>query len=175
MAQLPDQETLQALLHYEPDTGKLFWKERPLEMFKREQDWKTWNAKFAGQEAFTANSIGYRRGSLFDKRYLAHRVIWKMVTGDEPEILDHEDGVRHNNKWENLRAVTQSDNMRNSSMKGDNTSGVVGVSWSSRKRALEVRIHSTFQGYFTDFEEAVAVRKAAEVQHGYHPNHGRAA
>src|SRR6516165_2528570 len=94
------------LLRYEPKTGKLFWKPRPIEMFafdpsvhttKRiysaERAWKKWNTRYAEKEALTAiNNWGYRHGQVLGQTMQAHRVIWKMVTGRFPEMIDHING-----------------------------------------------------------------------------------
>lgn len=180
MAQLPDQETLQALLHYEPDTGKLFWKERSLEMFKRERSWKMWNARYAGEETFRAvQPNGYLSGGLFGRQRYAHRVIWKLVYGEDPEQVDHVNGDRANNRLENLRNVSNLENGRNQKFNSRNTSGVMGVTWhktaSKWQAQIAVKGAYTHLGLYDDFEVAVAARKAAEIKHGFHPNHGRVA
>jgi len=49
---LPTPERLRQLLRYEPETGLLFWLARPREMFSTQRAFSTWNARFAGQQAF---------------------------------------------------------------------------------------------------------------------------
>lgn len=174
MAQLPDQETLQALLHYEPDTGRLFWKERPREMFKSEGQQKKWNNRYAGAEALTARQThGYLHGAILGRKYRAHRVIWKLVHGVEPEQVDHINGDVSDNRLGNLRDVSHQTNGRNQKRSARNSSGVVGVSRHKVSGKWTAAIKGEYLGLFEDFEEAVAVRKAAEIEHGFHPNHGR--
>jgi len=76
----------------------------------------------------------------------------------------------------NLKASNSYENSRNKSKPSDNTSGVVGVSLSNRigrdETRWEVRICGKFLGYFENFFEAVCKRKSAELQFGFHPNHG---
>lgn len=164
---LPSQEELQSLLDYDPETGRLFWK-------PRSSGWPGFNTRYAGQEAFTAvDSGGYRIGSVLKIRHRAHRVIWKLVHGTEPEQIDHEDGDRQNNRLKNLRPVTDAQNKKNTKRRSDNRSGTVGVGLHSDGK-FRARIGTEHLGLFDTIEEAVAVRKAAEVTHNYHQNHGRA-
>jgi hypothetical protein len=182
---VPTPETLRALLRYDPETGKLFWRPRGVEWFapsKRrtaEHKMNNWNSKCASKEAFTTTDrLGYRQGRIFDRGYLAHRVIWAMVTGSWPEEdIDHEDRNPGNNRWDNLRAVPHAVNMRNLPPRANNTSGVCGVSWSRRSRKWYAQIRTNGKprslGLFDSFDDAVAARKAAEAAHGYHKNHGK--
>lgn len=173
-----DQMTLKALLRYEPETGKLFWRERTPEMFKGGKH-STWNARFAGKEAGTFDRLGYRSVRAFGKFYKAHRIVWKIVHGEWPDTIDHIDGNPSNNRIENLRSVSQSENCKNSRMRTDNTSGVRGVHWDKQyqKWCAEIWLKGKkkFLGYFDDKSQAIAARKSAEKKHGFHPNHGRVA
>lgn len=177
---LPSQAELLALLRYEPETGKLFWRERSIEMFPDERAWRSWNTKHANKEAFTAPTTGgYRQGQIHAEVYLAHRVIFKMVTGEEPPEIDHDRGERSNNMWERLRPVNRGENQKNQKRRVDNTSGTTGVHWDSRRRRWVASIKSTGKciliGRFDDKKRAVKARKRAEREYGFHPNHGRAA
>jgi hypothetical protein len=90
--------------------------------------------------------------------------------------IDHINGNRQDNRIENLRDVPRSLNQRNSKLQNNNRSGVSGVFW--RANRWEARIYLVsgqrkHLGRFKTFEEAVAVRKQAEMECGYHENHGR--
>lgn len=175
---LPEKETLVSLLDYDPSSGKIYWKPRALSMFPDERSGKIWNSRYAGKEAFTTtDGNGYRRGRVFDVPYLAHRLIWKMVHGSDPLNIDHIDGDPSNNRICNLRSVDVAENNRNQKMHSTNTSGVTGVCPTppSRRgrRRWEARIGKELIGCFLTVEEATAARRKAEIQHGYHPNHGR--
>jgi len=99
--------------------GKLYWKPRPRKMFKSERDWKIWNTRYAGEEAFTAQDhLGYRRGSFGGKKYLAHRVLWLLHHGDWTGEVDHINKNPSDNSLENLRCVTRSENQANRSPYG---------------------------------------------------------
>jgi hypothetical protein len=161
------------------DAGKLFWRPRPLEMFKTKHDCDSWNSRFAGRETFrTAHNSGYRSGCIFYKGYLAHRVIWLLHSGEWPdEQIDHINGDRADNCISNLRAVSGSENRMNMCLGSHNKSGVMGVSWHKRSGKWQARINVDgrlkFISQSEDIADAIAARKAAEIEHGFHANHGR--
>ncbi len=174
---LPPQSVLLQLLRYEPETGELFWKERGPEWIDDLRIRNTWNTRYAGKPALNSiNSDGYRTGHLLGRSVKAHRVIWKMMTGEDADQVDHEFGKRADNRLKKLRDVSQSGNQRNARRRADNSSGVVGVYWYPYERKTgkwQVVIADKHVGMFDTFDEAVCARMAAEVQHGFHPNHGR--
>jgi len=171
VAVLPEQEYLRKILDYEPETGALTWK-------RRDDVSAPWNTKYAGKAALAAlNSDGYLAGCINNVCYRAHRVIWKWYHGADPLQIDHINGVRDDNRIVNLRNVTRAENMRNAKLSSANTSGATGVCWDKRCNKWQAHImvngnHHNI-GVFTDFNEAVAARKLAELKHGFHPNHGR--
>lgn len=175
---LPDQQTLLSLLSYCPISGLLHWRRRPVESFKSLRVANWWNARYAFKQAFTAvDRKGYNIGAIGDINYRTSRVIYKMVHGIEPDQVDHEDGNTLNNRISNLRNVTGQVNQQNMKKPINNTSGVVGVIWNAGKNAWDARIgvkgkHVNL-GRFKTFNEAVAKRKQAEIDYGFHPNHGR--
>lgn len=96
-------EVLRELLTYNPDTGKLFWKPRPSEMFKNDRGYCSWNTRHAHAEAFTSlNPQGSLTGSIFGKTYLAHRVAWALYHGEWPSSLNHVNGRHDDNRITNL-------------------------------------------------------------------------
>jgi len=102
-----------------------------------------------------------------------------ICNGAIPEgmLIDHIDHNRTNNRQINLRLVTRTESNRNVSKRRTNTSGVTGVSWYKRKKKwcaeISVRGERISLGYFNKKQAAIAVRKAAEKQYEYHPNHGK--
>lgn len=180
---LPEKSDLLQLLRYEPDTGKLFWRERDVSLFPAKAALRSialcrlWNARYAYQEAFTSLNDGYRHGSIMGSNYKAHRVIWRMVTGCAPDQIDHINGNRADNRIENLRDVSLPENARNRQLPVNNTSGVIGV-YFWKKGEIEywvAQVGEKQSKYFQTFDDAVAARKAAEIEYGFHGNHGRAA
>lgn len=176
---LPSPDILRQLLRYEPETGKLFWRFRPREFFESDWPFSRWNTRWAGREAFTAKIAGgYKTGGLFSIDLRAHRVIWAMETGAWPsDQIDHINGVRHDNRMENLRLADQAENMKNAARPSDNTSGFIGVSWSKRKSRWIAYINANGVrhqlGVYRDINDAVSARLSAERRFGFHPNHGR--
>jgi hypothetical protein len=178
-------ETANRLLRYDAITGKLFWRERTPDLFRegknsRDQSCKTWNSRFAGKEALTARSSGYGYGAVLNRLYLAHRVCWLLHYGVWPkDQIDHINGDRSDNRIVNLRSVDNAENSKNHCARVDNSTGVVGVYWFKRyaKWVAAITANGKFHhlGYHDRFDDAVAARKAAESELGFHPNHGRAA
>lgn len=164
---MPSQEDLLSVFRYEPQTGEIFWVNPP--KFQR---------KLAGKLAFQKSErSGYKVGDLYGKTFKAHRIIWKMMTGDEPDEVDHIDGNRGNNSWDNLRSVSSQANRRNAALSKNNTSGFIGVRFAKNVQKWTAYITVNYRainlGLFGTMEEAIAARKAAEIQHGFHANHGR--
>lgn len=178
------QAMVQELLDYDKETGKLFWKEREVKWFKdssinsAEVQANRWNKMFANKEAFTAkNQKGHKQGSILGIFTKAHRIIWLWMTGELPIQVDHENGCASDNRWFNLRNVTNSENQRNVSRRKDNKSGFTGVAWQPRQGNWAASIchegRNRHLGTFEDFEAAVKARQQANIDYGYHKNHGR--
>jgi hypothetical protein len=170
-------EVLRQLLRYEPETGKLYWLPRPVAFFgdteRRRSAANQWNARHAGKEAFTAdNGEGYLQGSIFDRLYRAHRVIWCLMTGEWPTaLIDHRDGDRGNNKWKNLRAATRSQNNRNTCSRLGSSSKYLGVYWEKQRgkwvAAINIGKRPKVLGCFASEEEAArAYDHAASREYG---------
>ena len=156
---LPTPEELRKRLRYDPETGKLYWLRGVCEIV----------------EAFTARDSGrYLNGRINQKTFRAHRVIWALVYGEWPKgEIDHINGQRDDNRLCNLRCVTRAENARNRARMKRNTSGRTGVYWQGRCGKWVASINGTYLGIFERFEDAVAARERAEIEHGYHPNHDR--
>lgn len=179
---LPPQEYLKSRLRYDEREGKLFWKARPSSQFKntnfrsREHNCNAWNAKLAGKEAFTAVSTGYKVGIIDGERYLAHRIIWKIMTGEDPIEIDHKDRNRSNNKLTNLSNVSSSGNNLNLPKSKRNRSGVTGVYWSKQKNywASEICLKGNrSRRTFKCLGKAVRWRLDQQRKMGFSENHGK--
>lgn len=170
---------LHKLLWYNSHTGKLYWRRRPEHLFADARTCRSWNSKFANQEAFTrTNNKGYYVSTILGEAgHLAQRVAWALHYGHWPEnTVDHEDGDPSNNRLQNLRSATREQNQRNQKMPTTNTSGHVGVHWENGKWKATIGIgqhKKKYLGRFESLEDAVAARQDAERELGYHPNHGR--
>jgi HNH endonuclease/AP2 domain len=177
-----DPAILSELLAYCPTTGVLVWKARPVSMFKdgrqsAAHNCAIWNGKFADRPALGAiDKRGYRHGHLLNTKVKAHRVIWALVHGVWPKgEIDHINGRKSDNCMENLRLVSHAINSKNMRLKSNNTSGANGVRQrpSGRWAALmEVNGKPITIGTFETKAEAIIARRTAQVEHGFHSNHG---
>lgn len=162
-------ETLRTLLRYEPETGKLFWLPRPREMFNSQRGFMTWNSRFAGKEALTAdNGSGYRIGPINYRIHRAHRVAFALHHGRWPkDDVDHINGERGDNRASNLREATRSQNMANMKSRPGSTSRYLGVSWSAENKKWTTRLmvngRAKHLGYFDNEEDAAAARDRASL------------
>ena len=107
---------------------------------------------------------------------LMHRQILNLLKGDIKNG-DHINGNRLDNRKENLRICSKSENNRNRNIGKDNTSGYKGVSWngSANKWQSRIRINGKQKhlGLFTCPKEAhEAYKKAAMKNHGLFANFG---
>jgi len=131
-----------------------------------------------GEPAGNYDKDGYIVISIDRKKYRAHRLVWLYMTGEWPEAeIDHKDGVPWNNRWDNLREATRSDNITNSN-RALGESGFRGVKFDQCTRTWRARIGYGYQrqylGTYSTAEEAYqAYLVAAEAVHGGFALHHR--
>ncbi len=174
--ELPSVEVLRKILRCEPETGKLFWLPRPVDMFATaknpSQRCAAWNSRDANREAMTGTHQGYPRGMVLGRNVTAHRVIWAMMTGAWPEAdIDHINGDRSDNRPANLRPATRAQNAINRKVCSRNSSGFKGVSFHKTDKKWQARIRlggvRHFLGYFDTPEDAhEAYTRASIEMHG---------
>ena len=174
---LPPRSYVRQCLTYDPKTGELRWRKRPLSHFPDRVTAQKWNTRWAGKIAGKNHARGYWMLTIDYQGHLAHRVAWLLAYGEPvPHMLDHIDGNRQNNRIANLRAATQSENNWNSRLRKNNLVGVKGIRRVPRsgKFSAEIWHHgrSHVIGYFVTLEEAMAARReAAERLHGKFARH----
>ena len=160
---------LKKWVRYDPSTGEMH---RVRKVVSKTGRFMTIDKLITG-----TNNRGYLWVKLFEYMYLVHRLAFLYVTGKHPQgEVDHINGIRLDNRWENLRDCDSAAQSRNQGVRSDSTSGVRGVTYSKNARKWVVRISQDGNrmslGNFKSFKEAVSVRRAAETQFGYHENHG---
>jgi hypothetical protein len=116
-----DPKLVKEFFDYNKETGTLYWKERDRKWFNHDKYHYTWNKKFAGKRAGRTKTNKYMEVGIFNRLYGYHRVVWAWVHGEWPEnFIDHIDGNPSNNRIQNLRKVTQLQNLKNiNKNKGD--------------------------------------------------------
>lgn len=123
-------------------------------------------------------NLGYVTIRYRNKLYLAHRLAWLYITGSHPaEQIDHINGVRHDNRFINLRPATNSENNQNKNMTKSNKTGEKGVHWHKKAGKWSAEVWCNYKkhyiGLFSDFNEAViAVRNKRQKLHKEFVNHG---
>ena len=160
-------------VEYRAEDGALVWRERPVDHFSSEKVCRIWNSRSAGKPAFsTKASSGYLRGRFEWVEILAHRVVWLIHYGRWPaDQVDDINGIKTDNRIENLREATRSENLRNTSAYSNNTSGYKGVSFhksNGKWRAiitLNGKRHQS-KGFDKPEDAYAAYLKMAEEKHG---------
>lgn len=171
------QDYLNECLIYGKNTGRFTWLKRPLEHFISLSACNTWNGKYAGENACRTDANGYEVIAIDGKVLKAHHAAFMIMEGVKPKEVDHQDGVRDNNAWDNIRSVTRLENCKNRKVRADSSSGICGVHY--RKDNGKWRAKIAYKGkrvnlgQFATKEEAIKARQEAEKKYGYHENHGR--
>ena len=128
MTELPSINDVRCYLDYCPETGVVTWV------------CNTVNTVKPGDRAGTIDSKGYRVIQFAGRRFKEHRIIWAIKTGEWPPDdyqIDHINGIKSDNRWENLRLATMSQNLIGRKLK--NVTGLVGVKVSGNKYQASIR------------------------------------
>ncbi|WP_052469430.1 HNH endonuclease [Pseudomonas massiliensis] len=152
------------LLAYDSSAGVLRWK-------------KDQGRGRAGEPAGAVKAPGYIKIGLGGFGFLAHRLIWEMhygTLGDRE--IDHVNGIGTDNRLANLRIATRSENLCNTRLRSDNTSGVKGLyRLRTGKWRAEIYLHGkriTF-GPFETVEAGKSALAAKRTElHGAFANEG---
>jgi hypothetical protein len=130
LKQLPTRCRLNELFDYDADAGVLRWR-----LGNRRMK--------AGSIAGARRSDGYVYVGVDGVRYLAHRLIARMVADlDDDSLVDHRDGAGDNNRSCNLREAPngQRDNCQNAGLSKANKTGYTGVFWDEARGCFQASI-----------------------------------
>lgn len=151
------------------DNGVLYWKIRPCKNLP------------VGFRAGAINKTGYRYVSYKDRKYKVSHIVWLLHNPDDfikpGEQIDHINHNRADDRIEKLRKTTNKGNSRNRSLRVSSKSGVTGVYWrqdvSKWRATIKVDGVEMHLGFFANLDDAIKARATAEVEYGFHENHGK--
>lgn len=149
------QTLLHTLLRYNKKTGVLTWRTSPARCVP------------AGKEAGTIHPQGYRMLFIKGRGYGAHRLIWLLVHGALPQVVDHKNGKRDDNRLCNLRSVTGPENLQAfRKTRKDSTTGYLGVTYRKDCNKYQAKLQrngvTQHLGTFNTPEKAHAAYKSAK-------------
>lgn len=161
---------VRSILDYNADSGIFTWRHRP------ERN-KSWNSRYAGKRAGNF-SDQYVQIDIDGITHKAHQIAWLLATGNWPTAaIDHRDTNKSNNKIQNLRLATSSQNSSNAVIYSNNTSGVKGLTWRKNRNCWCARITVRYKviviGHFHSKSEAISALENA--RHKYHGEFARSA
>ena len=158
----PDISVIRSRLRYDPAAGKFYML-------------KSAGRRKSGYQAGYADRLGYIKVCVNGRWMMAHRLAWLFINGQWPDgEIDHINGDPSDNRIENLRECSRSQNVSNAKFNSLNTTGFRGVSRIKRKTVPD-RYQATVRkdgvthyiGTFATPEEAHAEYiKAAVSVHG---------
>ncbi|EAA1216115.1 HNH endonuclease [Salmonella enterica] len=162
---MPPKELILERLSYDPDTG----------IFRRKM--KNNRNQIIGEQAGSLSSEGYLIIQIDKVRYYAHRLAYFLITGKQPMSVDHVNGIRTDNRAENLRSASRCENVYNTKKNIRNRSGHKNIHWNNRSNKWDVHMNanrkSHWGGCYSSLEEAVKACKALRLKlHGEFANHG---
>jgi len=147
---------------YNPRTGEFLWKNVPSQTRGKS------HAR-VGAQAGSVYPTGYRYLSVKGQYYRAGRLAWFFMTGEDPPgFIDHINGDKSDDRFENLRVADHSQNQANAKWK-TNTSGMKGVRLNSGKWMAVITIDGRAKNlgrFDTIVEAAMAYKRAAVHQWG---------
>lgn len=178
MNELQRCEYLTSRIEFDPDTGEMIWKPKD----ESESGASAFNARFANKKAVSKNGNGYLqicfRLSGKDHRQVSHRFAWFVSNGKLPDgFIDHINGNKHDNSIANLRDVTQSENMRNASLRSNNKSGIAGIHFAKARnkwvvQSVDSHGRHVHVGIFRELSDAKNALIEFRTNNGYTERHG---
>lgn len=152
---------LKELLTYNEKTGDFFWK-------------KARNGTKKGRPAGCVGNRGYREIKVMGKLYYAARLAWLYTTGHFPiNFIDHKNGNPGDNRIENLRESSASENAWNRKIPNNSTSGFKCVTRYGKKWVARIVVNGK-RIYLGRFETSIeAYEKYVEACNKLHGEFAR--
>lgn len=149
-------ERLREVLTYDPETGAFRWLAKPT------------NGVQKGAAAGYVKSDGYVGVTIDGHAYAAHRLAFLWMTGLWPEKhVDHKNRIKTDNRWENLRDASRSQNLGNQKLHSNNRSGAKGVWFDRRLKKWRAGCADKYLGCFETMDAArAAYQEAAALRFG---------
>lgn len=139
-----DDKRLRLLIHYDPETG----------IFRRVSE----RLNCLEEPPVGILNQGYLVATVDGEQWLLHRLAWLYVYGELPKYsIDHINGIGSDNRIENLREATQSENLQNQKKAQRNSlSGLLGASPKGNRYRAQIWLKGrlTYLGTFSTPEEA---------------------
>jgi hypothetical protein len=164
-------EYLRERVSYDPETGEFRWKPLPPTTVAA----RSRNARCGSGRADRQDRDRYRVIKIDHQTYAAHRLAWLYMTGEWPALeIDHANLNKSDNRWQNLRLATRSQNQANRAVRAVNKTGFKGVHQKGRKyvaqltfqqRVIYLGQHDTPEAAFAAYSEA------SERYHGAFARH----
>ena len=167
------QSIVRELIEYQPETGKMFWKNRKPNWFKTEMAWRRFNSAMEGKEL----NPNYLQAKVLGSTQQKSRLVWLMHTGSVPngdkfKIMTF-NRDRFDTRIENLVCVPTTISVRQKLDEASvaSSTGRYGVYWIPSKSAysgdfVEISGKRTTK-YFKTFDEAFWFRYSHEPMHNY--------
>jgi hypothetical protein len=170
------QEKLKSCLDYDPSTGEFTYLPKDRSCFNSKSTYTMYNKYMVGTKVKGTISDGYVRIKIEGKSYLAHSLAILFMDGYYPELVDHINHNKTDNRYANLNPTTAKNNSQNRPTQKNNKSGHPGVGkvirkgvWNNKWYAcIEVDGKKISKNNFITKEEAITYRqKLKEQYHQY--------
>ena len=138
-------QRLHQVLDYNKETGVFVWKHRDTHKEK------------LGQRAEIKTTHGYLQITIDNSVYYAHRLAFLYVNNTWPNVIDHINGEKTDNRIINIRSVSQKTNIENvRKVRKHNSNKLLGVYASKDKFQSKISVNGTciYLGRFQTKEEA---------------------
>lgn len=150
-------------------------RKRLKELFDYDQRGFFVRRKKVGAQTFIGQKVGgslhhsgYKHLRIDGQIFLFHRVVFQFHKGETPDVLDHINRKRTDNRIENLRPSNLLHNQRNRNLNKNNSSGVNGVSFDTKSKMWKcrIRINGVRKTYFSSKIKKICCEQCIQIEKG---------